>query len=130
MKEEWPTPGRILYGDKSRKLPPMLRGSRCAAFTTLYRYHYSRQSEQAHQRAAAVSAALLVDDPSSQWNPGYGESVAVSDALLFVVCIISELAFRGRFSPHPRLKELWVYLRELSEEATELWDIRYQALLK
>jgi len=129
IREQWPTPGRMIRGDRRRKQPPFLHGNRRAVFKTLYDSHYGHQSEQAHQRAAAVSAALVVDT-SAQWNPGLGESNLVLDALLFVTCIISELESKGRFPPHPKLRELWVYLIEANDEAKELWRLRYRSLLK
>ena len=73
--------------------------------------------------------ALLVDDPDSQWNPGYGESNIVSTALLFLACILSELEAAGGYQRHPKLAELWTYLRNIDGEATDLWALRYEALL-
>jgi hypothetical protein len=130
ISEQWPTPGRMIHGDKRRKQPPFLHGNRRKVFKIIYDSHYGHQSEQAHQRAAAVSAALVVDDPSAQWNPGYGESTLISDAILFLTCILSELESKGRYPAHPKLQELWVYVRELNDEAKELWRLRYRSLLK
>jgi hypothetical protein len=128
IADEWPTPGRMIYGNKGRGQPPFLRGPRRAVFKNLYDSHYGHQSEQAHQRAAAVGAALLVDDPEAQWNPGLGESRLIADALLFLTCILSELESKGKYPAHPRLRELWVYLCALGDDAKELWQLRYQKL--
>ena len=68
-------------------------------------------------------------DPDSQWNPGYGESNIVSTALLFLTCILSELEAAGGYQRHPKLAELWTYLRNIDGEATDLWTRRYEALL-
>ena len=94
-----------------------------------YQYHYPHQSAQAYGRVAALAVALLVDDPDSQWNPGYGESNIVSTALLFLACILSELKADGGYQRHPKLAELWTYLRNIDGEATDLWTLRYEALL-
>ena len=129
IREQWPTPGKMIHGDKRRKQPPFLHGGRRAVFKKLYDSHYGFQSEQAHQRAAAVSAALVVDT-SAQWNPGLGESRLVFDAILFLTCIISELESKGQFGPHQKLQELWRYLTDGNDEAKELWRLRYRSLLK
>ena len=128
ISEQWPTPGRMIHGDRRRKQPPFLHGNRRKVFKIIYDSHYGHQSEQAHQRAAAVSAALIVDE-SAQWNPGLGESGLISDTILFLTCIISELESKGRYPAHPRLRELWVYLKQLNAEANELWRLRYRSLL-
>lgn len=128
IKDRWPTPGKLIYGDKRHGLPAFLRGSRRSAFATLYDFHYGPLSEQAHQRAAAIGAALVVDT-YEQWNPGLGESNLVADALLFATCILSELEAKGKYPVHPKLNELWVYLRELSDEAKDVWRLRYRALI-
>ncbi len=129
ISEQWLTPGKMIYGDKGRKQTPFLRGKRRAVFKKLYDSHYGQQSEQAHQRAAGVSAALVVDE-DAQWNPGLAESALVSDAFLYVTCILSELESKGSYPGHAKLRELWVYLIELNSEAKDLWQLRYRALLK
>ena len=130
IRDRWPTPGRMIYGDKKRGQPPFLRGTRLAAFREIYEYHYGAQSEQAHQRGAALGVALVVDTPDGQWNPGHGESNIVSTAILFLTCILSELEHKGGYVSHPKLRELWSYLRDLDDEAKDLWRIRYSQLLK
>jgi hypothetical protein len=130
IAEEWPTPGTMIYGSRRRNQSAWLRGTRRAAFKEIYESHYGHQSEQAHQRAAAVGTALLVDDPAAQWNPGFGESLIVSTALLLMACILSELEAKGRYPGHAKLRELWVYLFELNDEAKILWKLRYRMLLK
>jgi hypothetical protein len=129
IPDQWPTPWRMMYGDKRRKQPPFLHGKRLAVFKLIYDCHYGHQSAQAHQRADAVAAALIVDE-YAQWNPGLGESGLISDALLYMVCILAELEWKGKYPGHPRLRELWVYLIELNSEAKDLWRLRYRALLK
>jgi hypothetical protein len=57
-------------------------------------------------------------------------STLISDAILFLTCILSELESKGRYPAHPKLQELWVYGRELNDEAEELWRLRYRSLLK
>ena len=74
--------------------------------------------------------SMLVDQPEYQWNPGYGESHIVGTALLFVACILSETEAAGEYAGHARLAELWAYLRELDDEAMEVWTLRYEALSK
>ena len=54
---EWPTPGRLIFGQPSRGIPPWVSGERRAVLKRLYESNYSHQSELAHQRVAAVSAA-------------------------------------------------------------------------
>jgi hypothetical protein len=130
IRDQWPTPGVMVYGSSRNKQPPFLHGNRRAAFQEIYDFHYGRQSEQAHQRAAAVGMALLVDNPEAQWNPGHGESYIISTALLLIACIVSEIEQMGRYSVHPRLLELWAYLRDADDEAKELWALRYRRLLK
>ena len=128
MRDSWPTPGRMIYGGKKRKKQPFLRGSRLAAFKEIYEYHYGKQSEQAHQRELALGITLIVDK-QEQWNPGHGESDIVTTAILFLTCMISELEFQGKYRPHPRLPELWTYLRDIDDEAKDLWRIRYSKLV-
>jgi hypothetical protein len=112
-------------GSSRRRQPPFLRGNRRSTFKEIYESHYSHQSEQAHQRAAAVGVALLVDNPEDQWNPGHGESHILSSAILFLTCILSEIEAKGRYQGHPRLRELWAYLRDLDDEAKDLWGLRW-----
>jgi len=130
IPDQWPTPGIMVYGSSRRRQPPFLRGNRRSTFKEIYESHYSHQSEQAHQRAAAVGVALLVDNPEDQWNPGHGESHILSSAILFLTCILSEIEAKGRYQGHPRLRELWAYLRDLDDEAKDLWGLRYRKLLR
>jgi hypothetical protein len=130
IPEQWPTPGIMIYGSRRHSQGPSLRGTRRAVFKEMYESHYGHQSEQAHQRAAPVGTALLVDDQAAQWNPGFGESLIVSTALLLLACILSELETKARYPGHSRLRELWAYLRELNDEAKVLWKLRYRLLLK
>ena len=129
IADEWPTPGVMIYGRPSRDVPPFVSGARLDVLRATYQYHYPHQSAQAHGRIATLAVALLVDDPDSQWNPGYGESNIVSTALLFLACILSELEAAGGYQRHPKLAELWTYLREIDGEAKDLWTLRYEALL-
>ncbi|HUY14459.1 MAG TPA: DUF5677 domain-containing protein [Terriglobia bacterium] len=128
IPDQWPTPGVMVYGRKSRSLPPFVSGTRLAVLKELYEYHYSIQSAQAHGRAASFAAAMLVDDPALQWNPGQGESNLIATGLILMACILSEIESLGGYLNHPKLAELWRYLRELDDEAKELWQIRYEEL--
>jgi hypothetical protein len=128
IPDEWPTPGVMVYGRPSRKIPPYVSGSRLAVLKELYEYHYPHQSAQAHGRVAAVAVAMLVDEPSEQWNPGYGESNIVGTALLLLACLLCEIEAAGGYSHHPKLAELWTYLRDLDDEAKEVWQLRYEGL--
>lgn len=130
IPDQWPTPGIMIHGSIRRKQPPFLHGNRRDTFKEIYDFHYGPQSEQAHQRAAAVGVALLVDNRKAQWNPGYGESNIVSTAILFLTCILSEIESKGHYPSHPKLLELWVYMRDLDDEAKDLWRLRYRNLLK
>ena len=129
ITDEWPTPGVMIYGRPRKKILPFISGTRLAVLKEIYQYHYPHQSAQAHGRAAAMAIALLVDNPELQWNPGYGESDVVMTALLFVTCILSELQAAGGYEPHPKLSELWTYLRDMDGEAKDLWAMRYEGLL-
>ena len=129
IADEWPTPGVMIYGRPSRKVRPFISGARLDVLRKTYQYHYPHQSAQAHGRIATLAVALLVDDPDSQWNPGYGESNIITTALLFLTCILSELEAAGDYQCHPKLAELWTYLRDIDGEATDLWTLRYEALL-
>jgi hypothetical protein len=128
IPDEWPTPGVMVYGRRRRCIPPFVSGTRLAALKELYEYHYSIQSAQAHGRAASFAAAILVEDPALQWNPGQGESNLVTTGLILMACILSEIESAGAYVHHPKLAELWGYLRELDDEAKELWQIRYDEL--
>ena len=129
IANEWPTPGVMIYGQRSRGVQPFISGTRLDVLRETYRNHYPHQSAQAHGRIAALAVALLVDDPDSQWNPGRGESNIVLTALLFLAYILSELEIAGGYQRHPKLAELWTYLRNIDGEATDLWTLRYEALL-
>ena len=121
--KSWPTPGTML-----RHQPPFVSGNRHAVLEEIYNFHYPMQSAQAHARFAALGAAMLVDTPEQQWNPGRGESNTVASALLFAACILSEIESAGTYTRHPKLAELWTYLRDLDDEAKELWALRYEEL--
>ncbi len=127
-QDEWPTPGVMVYGRPNRKIPPFVSGTRHAVLKEVYESDYSHLSAQAHGRMASMAVAMLVDDPSQQWNPGYGESDIVSTALLFIACILAEIESAGGYTHHPKLAELWTYLREAHDEAKELWHLRYEEL--
>ena len=129
IADEWPTPGVMIYGRQRDGVQPFISGTRLEVLKETYRNHYPHQSAQAHGRIAALAVALLVDDPDSQWNPGHGESYIVFTALLFLACILSELEIAGGYQRHPKLAELWTYLRNVDGEATALWTLRYEALL-
>ncbi len=70
IEVNWPTPFRLIFGDKKRGIPAWVAGNRQDVLGRLYQRHYPQQSALAHERAAAVSAAMLVDKPEFQWNPG------------------------------------------------------------
>ena len=128
ITDEWPTPGAMLWGSKKKKLVPFVSGSRHSVLKELYEAHYSHQSAQAHARMAAMPMAMLVEDRDAQWNSGQGESNLVSHALLFLSCILSEIEHAGGYPSHPKLAEVWAYLREMDDEAKEIWTLRYAAL--
>lgn len=128
IKDKWPTLGTMVYGNRRHKIPPFVSGSRLAVLKEVYEFHYPQQSAQAHARAASLAVAMLVDDPSQQWNPGYGESHIVTTALLFLASILMEVESAGDYTVHPKLLELWTYLREIDGEARELWELRYASL--
>ena len=71
---------------------------------------------------------MLVDDISLQWNPGYGESEILLSALIFMACLLSEIEAAGGYELHPKLAELWSYLRDAHDEAKDLWHLRYEEL--
>lgn len=129
INEKWPTPGLLIFGDSRRKIDPLVSGNRQGCLATLYRRHYPHQSALAHQRIAAVSSAMLVDSPEMQWNPGHGESNIVVDAIMFLACILSELQAAGGYPAEPKLLEVWTYLREVDEDAKELWALRYEQVV-
>jgi hypothetical protein len=116
----------MLWGSKRKNQPPFISASRHAVVRE--KTHYGFQSAQAHARMAAVSIAILVDQPEEQWNPGHGESSIVVTALLCLACIISEIEVAGGYDHHPKLAELWSYLRDLDEEAKDVWALRYPNL--
>ena len=126
--QEWPTPGKLLFGVKNRNVAPMITGNRGDALKVLYRRHYSSLSEHAHQRAAAIALGLIVRDPSKQWNPGYGESAIIGSTAFFAACVLSEIQAEGRYPKHPGLTAAWAALRKMDLEAQELWKLRYEKL--
>jgi hypothetical protein len=128
IQEAWPTPGVMVYGRRKRDIPPFVSGTRLAVLKEVYEYHYSIQSAQAHGRAASFAAAVLVEDPTLQWNPGQGESNLVTTGLVLMACILSEVESAGTYAHHPKLAELWGYLREMDDEAKELWQMRYEEI--
>ena len=124
IANEWPTPGRML-----RKKKPYVSGTRHTALKAIYDAHSSNLSAQAHARMAAISMAMLVDTPEMRWNPGQDESNIVTTALLHVACLLTELEFAGGYPHHPRLAELWTYLRTGDGEAQEIWALRYEQIV-
>ncbi len=127
IRADWPTPGVML--GKRHGTPPMISGTRLAALSTFYDTHYATQSAQAHARMSAAAAAFLADNPTEQWNPGHTESNIAVDSVMFLACILSEIEASGDYPHHPKLQELWAYLRQLTEEATDVWELRYKRLL-
>ncbi len=127
---EWPTPGRLLFGKPKSKIAPWVDGNVAEALKRLYAQYYPHQSELAHQRIAAVSAALVVEHPDAQWNPGHAESDLVSTVSLLLTCILSELQSAGSYARHPKLAELWRYLCTLDEDFKESLTLRYRALVE
>ncbi len=125
----WPTPGILIFGRPNRKIAPWVTGSRQQVLKKLYELYYPHQSDLAHQRIAAVSAAMLVEKPEFQWNPGHGESGLVNTATLLLICLLAELQFAADYSRHPKLAELWAYLRQFDDDAAELWATRYEGLV-
>lgn len=127
----WPTPGKMLQPPRksTKKSVPFISGSRREVLRKLYKHHYGQMSSQAHGRIDAVGIALLADQPELQWNPGEGRSNILTTALLFLCCTVSELEIAGNYEHHPKLAELWRYLREINDEATELWEVRYEECL-
>jgi hypothetical protein len=76
-----------------------------------------------------MAMALFADDPESHWNPGQAESNVVATALMFLLCIMSEIEVAAGYQRHPKLLELWSYLRDTNGEVKGLWSMRYEALL-
>jgi len=130
ITDEWPTPGAMLWGNKRKNLAAFVSGNRHAVLKEIYDTHYAFQSAQAHARMATVSMAFLVDQPEYQWNPKHGPSNIVVTALLCLACILSEIEIAGGYPRHPKLGELWSYLRDLDEEVKDVWKLRYAALMK
>ena len=128
IPDRWPSPSVMVRGRP--KVPPFVSGTRLAVLKELYEFHYSIQSAQAHGRAASFAAAMVVDAPDTQWNPGQGESNLISTALLCMTCIRSEIESAGGYVHHPKLAELWTYLRDMDDEAKELWTRRYEELCR
>lgn len=128
IADEWPTPGVMVYGRPKRNVPPFVAGTRHAVLKELYESHYPEQSAQAHGRLASLAVAMLVDAPEQQCNPGQGESNIVVSALLFVACVLSEIEVAGGYAPHPKLAELWTYLRDIDDESKDIWKLRYEEL--
>jgi hypothetical protein len=130
---EWPTPYwltrvRSVKGRK-RPLPVLLRGNRAALFEEAYSFWYSLLSAFAHQRSAAAEQAIFAANPDSHWEPGIVESNAVTEAILFFACIMSELEAAARMPPSVDLRALWSDLWTFDEEAKRLVSIRYRRLL-
>jgi len=124
LPKRWPTPGGLL--DKKK---PMLSGTRLTAFKQLYDFWYSTLSGYAHQRLRALSAALITDDPSLQWSPGRIESNVVSEATLFLLCILSEVEVLGGFQPNVNLRVAWERMRPLDDMSETMVKVRYGKLL-
>jgi hypothetical protein len=129
ISTEWPTPGVLIFGRPKRNVAAWVSGNRQEALRRLYAQYYPHQSELAHQRIAAVSAAMLVDNPDLQWNRGHGESDLVATAAFLLACILAELEAAAGFAPHPKLAELWAYLREINEDIESIWALRYRKLI-
>jgi hypothetical protein len=124
---EWPTPGRLVFG--SRHAAPLVSGSRAAVLKELYRTHYGSQSAQAHGRVVTMAMAWFVEHPEEHVNPGHAESNQITFAQICLACLLSEITATARYDVHPRLLELWTYLREIDGEAKELWSVRYEQVL-
>jgi hypothetical protein len=124
LPQRWPTPGGLL-----NKKKPMLTGTKRAAFQQVYDFWYATLSGYAHQRFRALSAAFLSDDPSLQWSPGRIESNVVSEATLFLLCILSEVEALGGFEPNVHLRAAWERVRPLDDMAETMVKLRYGKLL-
>lgn len=124
LPQRWPTPGGLL-----NKKKPMLTGTRLTAFKQLYDFWYATLSGYAHQRLRALSAAFITDDPSLQWSPGRIESNVVSEATLFLLCILSEVEVLGGFEPNVNLRVTWERVRPLDDISATMVKVRYGKLL-
>ena len=124
LPQRWPTPGGLL-----NKKKPMLTGTRLAAFKQVYDFWYATLSGYAHQRFRALSAAFVSDDPSLQWSPGRIESNVMSEATLFLLCILSEVEVLGRFEANVNLRAAWERVRPLDDMAETMVKLRYGKLL-
>ena len=129
IPDEWPTPGVMIFGRPNRGVQPSIGGSRREVLKVLYQEHYDYQSAMTHQRAAAVASAMLVEHPEVVWNPGHAESHFVVNALISLSAILAELQAAGSYPRHPKLVELWAYLRGMDMDAQELWGLRYETLV-
>jgi hypothetical protein len=118
----------MIYGRPKRNISPFVSGTRLAVLKELYEFHYPEQSAKAHGRMASMAMASLVENPEEQWNPGQSGSNIVGTALLLMVCVVSELESTAQYSMHAKLAELWAYLRDMDDEAKELWQLRYEDL--
>lgn len=124
---EWPTPGRLLFGD--RRASPLVFGSRAEVLKELYLTHYASQSAQTHGRMVTMAMAWFVEHPEEHVNPGHAESNQVTIAQMYLACLFSEITVAANYEVHPRLLELWTYLQEIDGEAKELWKLRYRRSL-
>ena len=73
---------------------------------------------------------MIVERPEMQWNPAMGESNEVVTAALLLCCILAELKTAAKYDTHPKLAEVWMYLRNTTEDAQDLWKMRYEALMQ
>jgi hypothetical protein len=78
---DWPTPGKLIYGQPKGKGTQFVSGTRQAVLKEIYEYHYADQSAQAHGRIAAMAVAMLVDQPDQQWDLGGHPKPAINGHL-------------------------------------------------
>lgn len=123
ITEHWPTPGRLLVRN-----PAWITGSAHEVFKFLYNRSYAGMSEVAHQKGAVLAFTRLADNPVEQWNPGMAESNIVSNAILFVAIVLSEIEHAGGFPRNQDLNTVWACLQRIDLHSLRLWRLRYENL--
>lgn len=129
---EWPTPYYLTRRRRRRGHPPfpaLLTGNRARLFDEAYRLWYSLLSSYAHQRSAAAQLAVFAHHPDAHEERGGVESNAMSEAMLFYACALSELESAVGMPPSTDLRVLWSLLWDTDEHARRFVGIRYRRLL-
>ena len=96
----------------------------------IYDWHYSMLSEWHHMTFEGLSMNAFAAKPEFHWIPGKYESDAVYGGMLFSLMLLSEINIYCKYNNIQKLRYIWAFLNNLTDEAKEYYTLRYDSLLQ